>query len=429
MSNIAEHKKISEALCVPKTMQAVTLSGVGEDNLRLATLTVPECEDNQLLCRVDAVMACASDNKLIDQGPAHPLMYGWDVSKYPTIIGHEGAVTIVEVGGNLKQKYRVGQRFSIQPAVPTEPRYYKERYRNEAHGIKKIAVGYTLPGLFAEYVLIPQEVIETGCMLPFPAGNIPYFGGAIAEPLSDVVAAQERIVHVLKDSPTASRRAKIGPRKNGVTLIVGAGPMGFMNIEVAMSFKPGKIIISELLENRRKKAKQIFERKANHLGIQIMFTDPSSLEAIIMKETDGKGVDDAIVALGIAKIQEESIRYLSTGGVSVFFGGTPFNDRMIRLDTHRVHYDGITVVGSSGSDPSDIERVLEMISGGMIDPGNYVAKCGGLDAAIPLIRAVRNKEIEGKGVIYPHVRRPLFDVSGWSMQKERDFLKENLAKI
>jgi L-iditol 2-dehydrogenase len=311
--------------------------------------------------------------------------------------------------------------------VPTGPRHYRERYKNNAEGIDKIAIGYTLPGLFSEYVLITEEIIDTGCILPFPRDDIPYFGAALAEPLSCVIAAQERIIHVSKNSPTSPRRAEIGPKRGGVTLIIGTGPMGLMHIEVAMSYQPRKIIVSELLESRRNRASRIFQNKATSLGIPMVFTDPSRLREVIDRETNRMGADDAIVALGIAKVQEESFSYLARGGVTVFFGGTPSKDKIIQVDTHRLHYDGIVPVGSSGSDPSDVARALEMITEGLIDPGNYVVKCGGLDAATSLIQAVRHQEIEGKGVIYPHTRSPLLDIGGWNINKEKDFLEEKIA--
>jgi len=429
MVNLENYLKIEEDYSIPETMKAVTLSGVGEEHLKLATIETPQCGDDQLLARVDAVIACASDNKLIDQGPNHALMYGWDVSKYPIIIGHEGAVTIVKVGKNLKNKYHVGQRFAVQPAVPAGPRHYRERYRDNAKGISKIAVGYTLPGLFAEYVLITEEVIETGCLLPIPSESIPYFGAALAEPFSCVIAAQERIVHVLKEDPNSPRRAELGPKRNGVTLIIGAGPMGLMNIEVAMSYHPSKIIVSEVLERRRERIKRVLLDKAKKMGISLICTDPDHLEEVIAEETDGRGVDDVIVALGIAKVQEKSLDYLARGGVANFFGGTPFHDRMIQVDTHRIHYDSVSIVGSSGGDPSDIALVLDMMAKGLIDPGNHVVKCGGLDAAISLIHAVRKREIDGKGVIYPHARSSLFDISKWNLEKERKFLEEALVSF
>jgi len=424
---IEDYAKIDENYEVPSTMRALVLSGCGEENLKIEKVDVPECGEQELLARVDAAIACASDIKLIDQGSEHPLMYGWDVSKYPIIIGHEGAVTIVKVGRKLKGKYHVGEKFAVQPAVPCGPRRFKERYRNNAVGVNKIAVGYTLPGLFAEYVLITPEIIETGCLLPFPKNDIPYFAGALAEPLSDVIAAQERMVHIIKDSPTSPRRAEIGPKKGGVTLIIGAGPMGLMHIETAMSYKPREIIVSELIERRRERARRLFQEKAKKLGIRFIVTDPKNLEQVIKEETGGRGVDDVIVALGIAKIQEESLKYLAPGGVANFFGGTKFDERFIKVDTHRIHYDGITAVGSSGSDPSDIAKVLDMIAEGLIDPGNYIVKCGGMDSALSLIKSVRRREIDGKGVIYPHTESELFDTEKWSLKKEIEFLESHLV--
>jgi len=427
MIKLRNYLKVGEEYPVPETMRALVLSGIGEASLKLTTLEVPECGDNQLLARVDAAIACASDNKLIDQGGEHALMYGWDVSKYPIILGHEGAITIVKVGKNLKGEYHVGQRFAIQPAIPVGPGHNRERYRDNARGINKIAIGYTLPGLFAEYVLVTEEVTENGCLLPVPSESISYFGAGLAEPFSCVIASQGRMVHVLKDSPTAPCRAELGPKRKGVTLIIGAGPMGLMHIEAVMSYNPSKIIVSEVLEERLSKAREIFEEKAKRLGISLVCTDPNHLEEVVARETNGRGADDVIVALGIAKVQEKSFDYLAPGGVTNFFGGTPFKERMIQLDTHRIHYDGVSVVGSSGSDPSDVARVLDMMADGLIDPGNYLVKCGGIDAAASLIGAVRRHQIDGKGVIYPHAEHQLFDAEKWNLHKERDFLEEALV--
>jgi len=429
MARLKKYMNVQDDYPIPQTMKALVLSGIGENNLRLAEVKTPKCGENQLLARVDAVIACSSDNKLIDQGSDHALLYGWDVSKYPIIIGHEGCVTIVKVGENLKGKYHIGERFAIQPAVPTGPRRYRERYRNNAEGINKIAVGYTLPGLFAEYVLIIEELIDTGCLLPLPSAHIPYFGAALAEPFSCVIASQERMVHIVKDSPTAPRHPEIGPKKGGVTLIIGDGPMGLMNAEVAMTYHPRMIIVSGHHQRRIERIRRVLSAKAEKLGIKLICILSDELEEILRREAGGRGVDDVIVAAGNIEAHEEAFNYIAPRGVINFFGGIPYKDRMLWVDTHRIHYDSVSVVGSSGSDPSDILRVLEMMAEGLIDPGNHIVKCGGLDAAITLIRAVRRREIDGKGVIYPHARSPLFDVEDWSLEKEKEFLEKALVNL
>ena len=110
-----------------------------------------------MLARVDAAGICTSLIKLIEQGPNHPLLYGWDITRFPLILGDEGSVTLVEVGAGLRSRYRSGQRYVIQPSVDSAPINHCERYRDQARGINKVAVGYTLGGHLAEYVLIGEE--------------------------------------------------------------------------------------------------------------------------------------------------------------------------------------------------------------------------------------------------------------------------------
>ncbi len=426
MSKLSEYLKVSKEYFVPETMQAVVLSGVGEQNLKLSTVEVPEYGDDQLLARVDAAAACASDNKLIDQGASHPLLYGWDVSKYPRIIGHEGTVTIVKVGKNLENKYAIGERFAIQPAVPTGPRHYKERYRDDGKGINKLAIGYTLPGLFAEYVQITEETIEADCLLKLHSNKIPYFASALAEPISCVIAAQEKIVHFVKNELDGQQRIESGPKKGGTTLIMGDGPMGFMNTEIAMTHHPKTVIVSGHHQKRIDSISKALSSKAKKLGINFVCVLSEHLEQTLEKITDGVDADDVIVAAGDPNAHETAIGYLALKGVVHFFGGIPSNNRIIKIDTHRIHYDEISIVGSSGSNPSNIATTLQMIDKALIDPGNYVVKCGGLDAAAPLIQAARQREINGKGIIYPHARCPLFDVERWSLEKEKEFLEKCL---
>ena len=106
---------------IPKTMQALIAKGRGFDNLEVANVPIPQINENQILARVDAAGVCTSILKLVDQGPEHTFIRGWDMEKFPVILGDEGAITLVKVGDNLKGKYKSGQRFAIQPAVDCDP--------------------------------------------------------------------------------------------------------------------------------------------------------------------------------------------------------------------------------------------------------------------------------------------------------------------
>jgi L-iditol 2-dehydrogenase len=403
-------------------MQALRLKGVGMENVVLEEVQVPRPEADQVLCRVECAAACASDNKIIDQGGEHSLMCGWDVAKWPITLGHESCVTAVEVGERWADTIQVGARYAIQPAVPSGPTRHQERYRDNARGVRKVAIGYTLPGVFAEYVIVDPEVVETACMVPVPYEGLAHFAAALSEPISCVVAAQQHTVHVVKEAPDAPRRAELGLLKGGTTLILGAGPMGLLHIEIAMTYEPATIIVSEPMEERRQPAKEFFAERAEQAGIELILTVPEQLDGVIAETTDGQGVDDCIVALGVRSVQQKSFDYLGRGGVTNLFGGLKAGDSVIELDARRIHYDSVSAVGSSGSDPSDMREALEMIAAGKIQPGNYAAAVGGLDAARDLIEAVRAQELDGKGIIYPSLRRPLAEVDGWSAEQERELL-------
>ena len=408
---------------VPDRMPALRLHGAGLERLRFDEVLTPRAEPGQLLGRVDAVIACASDNKIIDQGGEHTLMYGWDLAQHPVPIGHEGCITVVEVGEGLPEQYRVGRRFAVQPAIPSGPRSHRERYRDNAAGVSKIAIGYTLDGLFAEYVLITEEVIDTGCLLPLPDPDMPHFAAALAEPLSCVVSAQEHTVHILKDDPSARRRAHLGLKPGGVVAVLGAGPMGRMHAEVALSYRPRAIIVSDPIESRVRKLQGKVEDKARRNGTKLVLTDPDHLEQVLAAESGGRGADDIIVAVGVRQVQEQAMSLLAPGGVANLFGGLRKGEHVISVDSRRIHYDSVTAVGSSGGDPSDVAKALSLLADGAVEAGSYIGAVGGLDAAMALIEAVRAQRPDGKGVIYPQVRRGLQIVAGWDAAREMDFLR------
>jgi len=405
-------------------MLALRLHGAGRDRLTLDEVPVPHPARGQILARVDAVIACASDSKIIDQGPEHTLMYGWDLETHPVPIGHEGCITLVDVGEDLRDPYRVGERYAIQPAVPSGPRNYRDRYRDHAEGIDKVAVGYTLDGLFAEYVLITEEAIDTGCLLPLPSADMPRFAAALAEPLSCVVSAQEHTLHILKDSPASPRQCHLGLKPGGIVAVLGAGPMGRMHVEMALSYAPRMVIVSDPLEARKARLRGPIEDKARRLGIALVLTDPDRFEEVLARESGGRGADDIIVALGIRSVQEDAFELLAHGGVANYFGGLKTGDHMLSLDSRRIHYDSVMAVGSSGGDPSDVARSLELLADGTVDAANYIAAVGGLDSAGDLVDAVRAQELDGKGVIYPRVRAPLTEVDSWDAAREEAFLRD-----
>jgi len=150
---------------------------------------------DQLLVRVDAVGLCFSDVKLIRQGGEHPKLYGRDLAKEPTRLGHEAAVTVVAVGKQLTSRYRPGQRLAIQPDI-----YVRGR---------STAYGYTIPGALIGYHLIGPEVLaadDGAYVIPVP-DDLGYAEAALTEPWATVEAAY-------------SQRRRVRPAPGGRALVI-----------------------------------------------------------------------------------------------------------------------------------------------------------------------------------------------------------------
>lgn len=413
---------------VPDTMWAVRARGRGFENLGVDQVPVPDIAPTQLLARVDAAGVCTSILKLVAQGEDHTFINGWDMSRWPVILGDEGAVTLVKVGSKLKARYSPGQRFVIQPAVAVSPINHRERYRDNAEGMLKCAVGYSLPGHLAQYICITEEVLAAECLLPLPDDAMPYFAASMAEPISCVVSAQERNYHILKDGPHNARRPVMGFLPGGVTVVVGAGAMGRMHAELALRFKPRALIVSDCQEERMQKAEKVLKDKAAALGCSVYYATPDKFDALLKQVSGGRGADDVVLALGIRQVQQNALGWLAVGGVANLFGGLPKGDQVLEMDALAVHYKEIKVVGSSGGDPSDMTATLQAMVDRDINPGNYVAAVGSLDNAVDVLGMIQRTEIDGKAILYPHIRQtPLERVTDWNGDREIALLEERLA--
>jgi L-iditol 2-dehydrogenase len=410
---------------VPDTMRALVLDGIGFEHLQVRQVPTPRPGPRQMLARVDAAGICTSNIKLIEQGPKHPQLHGWDVERYPLILGDEGAVTLVEVGEELRGRYHPGERYVIQPAVDHAPINHRERYRDNARGIEKIAVSYTLPGHLAEYILVGEEILAADCLLPLPDPSIPYAHAAVSEPLSCVISGQDHHVHLTKASPLAPRTVTKGLKPGGVTVVIGSGVMGRMHIDLALSCRPRAIVATDLMESRLELVRQLFAARAEGLGVDLYPVSPreTDVQELVDRLTDHRGADDVIVAVGSAKAIEIAQSYVARGAVLNLFGGLKKGEDVVGLDTGIVHYKEINVTGSSGGSPWDVARTLELMAAGEINAGNHVAQIGDLEHTIRFLEMVRAQEIDGRAVVYPHRRtEQIRVVKAWTAEDEREYL-------
>ena len=412
---------------IPLDMRALVLDGVGFAHLQVRRVRTPRPGPGQMLARVDAAGICTSLIKLVEQGPAHPHLCGWDLERYPAILGDEGSVTLVEVGQELQDRYRPGERYVIQPAVMHPPINHRERYREGGRGIVKVSVGYTLAGHLAEYILIPEEVVAAGCLLAIRDASFPFAHAALSEPLSCCVSAQDHHVHLVQEAPLGPRQVVKGLKADGVTVVIGAGAMGRMHVDLALSYRPRAIAVADLVEARLELVRRLLGPRASKAGIDLRVVNPEAtdLNDFVNQLTNYCGADDVIVAVGSKNAIESAQSLVGRGAVLNLFGGLKKGEDLIGLDTGIVHYKEINVTGSSGGSPWDIARTLELMTEGEIDAGCHITRIGDLEHAVEFLRMIMAQEIDGKAVVYPHRRAAkIRAVKSWSALDEAEYLRQ-----
>lgn len=409
----------------PPVMRAVVLDGMGFEHLAVREVPIPRPSRHQMLARVDAAGICTSLIKLIEQGSRHAYLYGWDLERYPLILGDEGAVTLVQVGEELEHRYSPDQRFVIQPAVSYPPINHRERYRDSARGVGKIAVGYTLGGHLAEYILIGEEILAAECLRPIHSPRLAHAHAALSEPLSCVISSQEHHLHLAQTSPHSPRTVLKGLKPGGLTVIVGVGAMGCMHIDLALTQRPRAILAVGLSARRLPGVMATFAGRAakQSIALHTASIDTGDVARVVRELSEGQGADDVIVAVGSVDAIESAQHWLAKGGVLNLFGGLKAGEDTVALSSSIIHYRETAVTGSSGGSPYDIDRALQLLDGGSLNTAKHIVRIGDLAHSIDLLKSVRARQIDGKAIVYPHRRTDsVLAVQGWTSADERSYL-------
>jgi threonine dehydrogenase-like Zn-dependent dehydrogenase len=304
------------------------IESVGRDG-RPEPVAVPSPAADQLLVRVDAVGLCFSDIKLIRLGGEHPKLYGRDLATDPTRLGHETAVTIIEVGEALAGRFEPGQRLAIQPDIYVDGR--------------STAYGYTIPGGLIGFHAIGPEVLaaDDGAYVVPVDDRLGYAETALTEPWACVEAAY-------------TQRRRLTPATGGRAWVVGrAGDDRAYRLGDTLA-GAREIVLSGVSDEIVAEA-----RRNPAAGATIELAD----------EADVTGAFDDIVLLGprSAQVVSRAADALAFRGVLNLVADQPL-DGPVELDIGRLHYHYTAFVGTTGLDASaaygEIRNRAELLPGG-----------------------------------------------------------------
>jgi L-iditol 2-dehydrogenase len=308
-----------------ETMRAAFL--VGPCELQVRRVPVPAVPHDGLLLRVEACGVCGSDLRRWKEGP--PVPEG-------VVPGHEVAGVVEQVGPEASG-FEPGDRLAVAPDIHCGRCYYCRRglYNlcDELHFLG-ITPGY--PGGLADKMALSGEVLTYGVVHRMPEG-LTAVEGTLAEPASSVLATHH----------------KAGTSLGDTVLVIGAGPIGCLHIAIAKA-RGARVIVSQRSPQRRAMARR-FEPEAA--------IDPSreDLVARVRELTGGLGVDMAICANPVAATQAQAVECVRKGGRVVLFGGLPKAQPMTTLDSNRIHYGEIEVVGAFSYHPTFHELALDAL--------------------------------------------------------------------
>ncbi|NLM62621.1 MAG: zinc-binding dehydrogenase [Clostridiales bacterium] len=388
----------------------------GKNDLRLEEFDLPPIKDDEILARVVADSICMSTYKALIQGEDHKRVPK-NVRENPVIIGHEFAGEILEVGAKWADKFKPGQKFTLQPAL------------NYKGSLASPGYSYAYIGGDATYIVIPNEVMEMDCLLTFSGDS--YFGGALAEPLSCVAGTFHAMYHTTR----GSYEHKMGIKDGGkMAILAGVGPMGLaaINYILKADLRPSLLVVTDIDESRLDRARMILSPEmAKKDGVELVYLNTGKIENPVdklMEISGGTGYDDVLVFAPVASVVEQGDKILGQDGCLNFFAGPSDPNFSARFNFYNVHYAGTHVVGTSGGNTDDMREVLDMMGRGLIDPSILVTHIGGLDA-VAETTANLPKIPGAKKLIYTNISLPLTAISDFEEMGKTDPLFRKLHEI
>lgn len=388
----------------------------GKSDLRLEEFELPQMKDDEILAQVISDSICMSSYKAAKQGADHKRVPD-DVDKNPTMIGHEFSGIILEVGKKWKNKFKPGDKFSIQPALN-----YKGSLDAPGYSFRWI-------GGDATHIVIPNEVMEMDCLLPYTGDA--FFLASLSEPLSCVIGA----FHANYHTSYGSYVHNMGIREGGkMAILAGVGPMGLAAIDYALHCdrKPGLMIVTDIDDERLARAACLHTpEEAKKLGIDLRYINTSRVGDPVkyLKEiSGGTGFDDVFVFAPVKPLIEQADSLLAFDGCLNFFAGPSDPGFKAEMNFYNVHYSFTHLVGTSGGNTDDMKEALDLMSRGMVNPSGMITHIGGLDAVIDT--TLNLPEIPGgKKLIYTNISLPLTAIKDFREKGEKDPFFNDLYEI
>ena len=315
-------------------------------DIRLEEVPTPKPGPREMLVKVIACGICGSD-----------VVEWYRLPRAPLVQGHEIGAQVVEVGQAV-QGYKPGDRVCIAPKVPCmECSYCKAGHYPVCAEVKG-----RLPGAYAQYILVPETLVEKGTYL-LPEG-ISYEQSTFIEPLACVVRAQN-----------------IGGLTSGQTiLILGCGMAGLLHVKLAKA-KNCRIAVTDINQTRL----ELAEKLGADLAIDAADNVPERLLAKY-----GKKADVVMVCASALSAIQQAWKSVDKGGAVVFFA-VPGPGKDVVVPLNEFWTKEIRILTAYYCGPNDIREAMRLIETGTIQVEDLITH------RLPLKDTARGFELVASG--------------------------------
>ena len=317
--------------------------------LVIETVSDPVPTAHDIILKVKNCGICGSDLHMTEPTSTMPLALG-------SIMGHEFAGEVIEVGSAVKHLWKPGDRLAGFPVICCGDHTPCINFGLRGSCAKMLSVGLgAAPGAYAEFVRIGAN---SGYKLP---PSVSFREGAMVEPLAVGLHAV--------DMARMPRGATV--------LIIGAGPVGLATMLWAKFLGARHVIVSEKAEVRRQMAAKFGETDA---------IDPGEPLVAQVQKIAGKAPDVIFECVGVPGLLNTTMMEAPRGGRIVVAGVCQQPDTILPLMGIVKELEIQFVLGYR---PDDFDYVIAMIAGDRIEVGHMVTDIVDLDALPAAFEALR----------------------------------------
>ncbi|HAC35502.1 MAG TPA: alcohol dehydrogenase [Gammaproteobacteria bacterium] len=359
-------------------MKAVVAHELNRFSVEEVTLDPPQA--GEVKVKMMATGVCHSDLSLINGTIPNP---------FPTVLGHEGAGIVEQVGDGVTN-VAVGDHVVLSFVLNCGECFHCERAEPHLCIGGKPELGMQLDG--TTRVKMNGEPIAVMSWL----GNMAEYA---VVPAACVVAVQRDVSFqaaalvgcgVMTGVGAAIKTADIRP--GSTVAVVGCGGVGLSVVQGARIAGAGRIIAVDLSQEKMAMAMAVGATESVDPG--------SNFVKEIMARTDGIGVDYCFEVIGNTKVIEQCIKATRRGGTAVLVGVGPMSERF-SINALTLPLSGKTIRGSmygSANFKVDFPMLLGLYQGGKLDLDRMVTRTYTLDEA-PQAFADLEAGINARGVI------------------------------